>query len=484
MSTKVTITADNKTGAALVDIQKDLKKTAEEADKVKPAAQGAESSLAKMAALGAQIFALKEIIAKVNQSIDYLAQHGNQGAVELKESFTEFQNTLTELANHPIVTQGFTALAESIRGDVIPAVKEAGTATFDWLQNMQDWMARALATSREEYEMIVEMQRAAREGAEEARKAAEVEANAKRQTEQLEYDLMAVEHQRAVADQAAAVQEISNLEEIEQLREDTIKQLKEAAQAGTLDESGRQKGLAKLNQLEQRRQQLIRERAAEEKQLIREREAEEKRAFAEAQRLYQEEFDFEIQVERRRHAEYMKHKAEKIQALREVAQAEYEIEQEKIKRSQQAMGGAAGFQQAAAGLDPRAVREEFARQQEEAVRNREGFDQMSQRDQRRALKDARTTAFRNFNQGNVSQEGVAAAQSALLSGAADQAAAQGKASLETAQAVRQLAITYQQEVQKAAQIEQEMRALQQQVQAVSGQRAVNTRGRAGGRGAY
>lgn len=485
MAEKLTIRADNQTGPAFDEIQKDAKKTAAEVDKINPAAKGAESSLSKMAALGAQIFALREIIQRVNQTITFLAENGNEGAQELKASFGELQGTFTDIASHPLMTKGFSALADSIRSGVIPAVEDAGAATLNWLRGMQDWMALALATTREEYETIVEMQKAEREGAEERRANAEFEATSARQTAQLTQDLMMLEHQRAVAEQAAAVQQISDLEEIDRTREATIEGLKESAKYGTLDEEGRQKGLAKLNQLEQRRQQLIKDTAAEQK-----------RAFAEAQRAYQEEFDFELQVEKRRHQEYLKNKAAEVQAAREaaaakiqaeleVAQAQQDIEQEKIRRAQEALGGAEGTKQAAAGLDPRAVREEFARQQTDAVRNREGFGDLSAKDQRRALKDARTTAFQNFNQGNVSQEAMSGAQSSLLSGAADQAAAQGKVSAETAQAVRQLAIGYQQEAQRAAQIEQEMRALSQQVNSITGQRgSTNQRSRAGGRGAY
>lgn len=484
MVAKVTIQGADETAAAFASVNQNAAQTAAELKKAEAAGNNAGSSIGKFADMAAKVWALKETVAKLYQGLNQLAAEGNTGALALQKSFGDFYGTLTTLAEHPFITRSMTTFADVITNDVSPALESMGTAGLDAFERLQEAIANAI-TDLSDYVGATEGAREALDGVREA----EAEA-AEERAKRLESDKEAltigktideIERARLAARTAAWSKQFDTLESLKQKEFEVIKAAGELEKAGALTAEDRIEAEIKLRALSQRTFEVQRDNERKLADAIRKREEERKRAAEEKKKADDEAFRFEMEVMRREMQAARQQHLQEIQMLRE----KMEMQQAAVDQMKKALGGDEGAKQAAAGLDPRAVREQFARNQEEQARQQAGFGDLSKREQARRLKDARTTAFRNFNSGNVTQEAIAGAQSDLLQGAADQAAAQGRVSQETAQAVRQLAVGYQQEAKRAAETEAELRSLSQAVQQITAGRGTTSgRVKTTGRGQY
>ena len=91
------------------------------ADSTRKATQNTESMKGSLLGFNAALEVGKKVIEVSARALDAMAASGNQGAADLKSSFTDFQSKLLEVANDPSFSNMLTSLGNLLRGDVTPA---------------------------------------------------------------------------------------------------------------------------------------------------------------------------------------------------------------------------------------------------------------------------------------------------------------------------------------------------------------------------
>lgn len=395
-----------------------------------------------------------------------LAADGSPAFQRLQSSVSELQGALLDLANDPTIQEWVDQLAEKIKTDLIPTVNSIP----DYWRGTQKAAADAMASSLEAIGVFTEgasdtlqqMQKEQAAALEQQAKAVELE----RQREAGQGRIQKIQEQVAEQDRLMNLAKQTDLMTVNDLLYEEQENLKALARQGRATKQEQEESARRITLLEKRRLEIPREqaevakRASEEEAKAAERLSQDRQKAADEATKAEEDYQRKLQAA---DDAVQKAKADEIQKwLGEIEKKKQEL----VSLIQQAQGsnGKNLLETTRQQIDPRAVREQLARQAEaEARANWTSPDDnaaaaAARRDA--AGKAARMQAFRDFNAGRTSQADIAGAQNTLIQNSVQQAQGRGDIDQQTADALMQAAQNQQNIIAAQERQAQQMRQIQ------------------------
>jgi len=239
-----------------------------------------------------------ELGKKVGEAIAWAAENGNPAAIELQESFKEVQSAMLEIAEDPVFQDMLGGLADTIREDVIPALKAIPDA---WVL-VQDSYADGLVVIGEGLGLFAEgtrevlgemqaMEEKSRKSRQETRKATKQQEEDKKELDKVEVGLAKLQAARDADATQAALGQIETEGELQDVIEDMTEALRKRSKEEKLSDEDRQAAIGKIVQAEQRLKQVRANAASESAKLAAESVKLAADSAAERERIAKEEAD-------------------------------------------------------------------------------------------------------------------------------------------------------------------------------------------------
>ncbi len=455
--------------------EKSLNETAAAADKLgKEGSKAGKDSGLAIVELNQGLEILKKGFELTSRAITALSADGSPAFVRLQDSVEQLQGALLDLATDPAIQSFVDDLAEGIKTKVIPTVSslpDYWRATQDAVSEFTVSAGAAIGVFSDEAKgTLTEMQQQADELLKYQQRSVELE----RQREAGQGRIQKITEQVAEQDRLMLLAKMTDQNAVNELLYEEQEQLRSLARQGRETKQQQEESARRIMLLEKRRLEIPREqeeaakRAAEEaakaaEQLSKDRQKAAEEA-AKAEQDYQQKVQAAVDAAN-------KARQDEFQSMLDALEKK---KQELVSLIQQAQGpdGKNMIDATRQQIDPRAVREQLARQAEAEARANwvSPDDNAAKAGARRdaAGRAARMQAFRDFNAGKTSQSDIAGAQNALIQNAAQQAQGRGQVDQQTVDALTQTLQNQQQMIQTQQQQQQMLARLNAALSQVGG----------------
>ena len=236
--------------------------TADQLKRMDAALENTGNSGGRFVETMAKIWALKETFTKIAQGANYLAEQGNPAFVELREKAQELLAKLIELTELEeiqtfikTVADGFGAAAEFISDnaqvldDLIKGYKDLVEVVVSYLE----YTGLVAEGTTEELRRMKELEEEESKRYAQKLEQEKLAVQAEKQRAEVEKILHETERANAAAAETDAAKKIESIEEINRLRSEEVAKMKELAAAGKLSEEAAQDSQRRIAMYDQRR---------------------------------------------------------------------------------------------------------------------------------------------------------------------------------------------------------------------------------------